>query len=144
MNRNIKISADIGDNDWGCRVLIYGFFDSIENMWKSGYARMKGVEFENCGQYNSTEAGLKIYSVGNDNNRIVTKIENSVFRNCLGMCLFIKDSSNLQISNNILFNGLKYLVFVEGMQSYLNFTSNLFIGVFKSDKFANFRNNNDD
>ena len=105
---------------------------------------MKGVEFVNCGQYNSTGAGLKIHNVGNDNNGIVTKIEKSVFRNCLGMCLFIKDSSNLQISNNILLNGLKYLVFVEGMSNEFNFTDNLLIGVSKSDKFANFGNNNDD
>lgn len=33
------------------------------NIVRNGYAKMKGVELINCGQWNSTEAGIKIYNV---------------------------------------------------------------------------------
>lgn len=77
ISRNIKISADLTYNDWGCRVLIYGY---------NGYAKMKGVEFVNCGQWNGTEAGIKIDNA----NRLSTEIEKSVFHHCFGICAFLK------------------------------------------------------
>ncbi len=67
-----------------------------------------------------------------------------MFRNCLGMCTYIKESSNIQISDNLFFNGPKYLVSVEDIQDQFNFTDNLLIGVFDSDKFANLGHENGD
>ena len=68
MNRNIKISAGEDPNNWGCRVLIYGYLELDETykpvQWRNGYGKIHGVEFDRCGQYDTTYAALRIENLG--------------------------------------------------------------------------------
>lgn len=65
LTRNIKITAGPDPDNWGCRVLVYGYNEihediTIPPIWRNGYAKLKGVEFDKCGQYDSTYAALRI------------------------------------------------------------------------------------
>lgn len=46
-------------------MLVYGYNEihediTIPPVWRNGYAKLKGVEFDKCGQYDSTYAALRI------------------------------------------------------------------------------------
>lgn len=64
LTRNIKITKGYDANNWGCRVLVYSFLLTFTNNLPpqpvSGYAIMDGVELNGCGQYGSSNAGLRI------------------------------------------------------------------------------------
>jgi hypothetical protein len=67
LSRNIKISRGPDPDGWGCRVLIYSYIEIplvITSTYipkvRNGYAILDGVEFENCGQYDTGYAGLRI------------------------------------------------------------------------------------
>ena len=69
LTRNIKISPGPDADNWGCRVLVYGYRQISDNLnippvWKNGYAKLKGVELDRCGQYDSTYAALRIEKIG--------------------------------------------------------------------------------
>ena len=58
LTRNIKISGNVESTGWGCRVLIYSFNETGAPIESRGYATLNGVEWINCGQFDSTKAAL--------------------------------------------------------------------------------------
>ena len=74
---------------------------------------LKGVEFDGCGQYDTTYAGLRIQNVGNinDNSLKPNIIQGSSFHNCNGICMWITQSKNIFLDGNVIFKGKKYLVY---------------------------------
>lgn len=69
LSRNIKITPGPDPDNWGCRVLVYGYNEisddlSIPPTWKNGYAKLKAVEFDRCGQIDTTLAALRIENIG--------------------------------------------------------------------------------
>ena len=133
MNRNIKISAGPSADDWGCRVLIYGYLEvpvGLPPFWKNGYGKIFGVEFDHCGQYDTTYAGLRIENTGEDTNASIplTEVQGSSFHNCGGFCIFIDDISNATINNNVLFWARKFIVYVEDTISNYTFSNNFMVG----------------
>lgn len=48
LSRNIRVSPAPDPNNWGCRVLVYGYNEisadiSVPPTWRNGYAKLKGV-----------------------------------------------------------------------------------------------------
>ncbi len=70
LTRNIRITNASDSNGWGCRVLNYGYLELPSDLingkvkLKNGYLQWNGVELDGCGQYDTTNAGLKIDHVG--------------------------------------------------------------------------------
>jgi hypothetical protein len=65
LTRNIKITRGPDVNNWGCRVQIYSYIMQLADpnlppVAVSGYAYLDGVELNGCGQYGSSNAGLRI------------------------------------------------------------------------------------
>ena len=53
LTRKIKIEGGPSVNGLGCRVLIYYFTEPVDGIPRKGYAILHGVEFNNCGQYDT-------------------------------------------------------------------------------------------
>ena len=121
MTRNIKISPAADPNNWGCRVLIYGYNEissdiTVPPVWRDGYAKLKGVELDRCSQKDTSYGAIRIHNVGSNPSAPPsekTEIENSAIHGCIGFCAFIKQVSNVHINNNVFFYARKFLVYVE-------------------------------
>lgn len=72
LTRNIKIMPAADANNWGCKVHIYGYLEIPEDLsvsdpiFRNGYAKFHGVEMDGCGQYDTTNAAIKIEKIGSD------------------------------------------------------------------------------
>jgi hypothetical protein len=68
LNRNIRITKGPDANGWGCQVLIYSYLEipagAALPAYKTGYAILDGVEFDECAQYDTMQAGLRFNRVG--------------------------------------------------------------------------------
>lgn len=76
---------------------------------------MKGVEFDGCGQRDTSYAGLRIENLGEGSGNITinsTKVIGSSFHNCGSFCMYMDDNTNISIDNNIFFGARKFLVYV--------------------------------
>lgn len=65
LTRNIRVSPAPDPNNWGCRVLVYGYYElstdiSIPPTWRDGYAKLKGVELDHCSQNDTSYGALRI------------------------------------------------------------------------------------
>jgi len=99
LTRNIKISGNYESTGWGCRVLIAQTYDDSIKSLRRGYANMRGVEFENCGQFDTENAGLDFFYLNTNDpalQRTSTIIGNS-FHDANGMLLNARQSNNLLI-----------------------------------------------
>lgn len=121
LTRNIKITGANDTDDWGCRVLVYGYNEIPEDLlkqpvWRNGYVKFRGVEIDKCGQRDTTLAALRFENLGikgNASNSILSEVENSAIHGCGAFCAFIKQVSNVSINNNVFFYARKFLVYVE-------------------------------
>ena len=122
-DRNIKILRDDDAEQWGYSVLVYGW--RYSNVVYSGSAVFNAVQFQNGGQFASERAALNVMNtvIGNTS----TFVTNSVFENCFDYCMYLRDTKNLRIENNFLFEGQRFLVYAERTESYI-FKSNVMIG----------------
>jgi hypothetical protein len=132
LTRNIKISGGADVHGWGAHVLILGytqiFSDFSTNLLK-GYAKLDGVEFKNCGQYDTQKAGLKIVRTGSPEKS--TSITNSAIHHCNGMCSFFDDISDLTVNNNVFYLAKKYITYVHKVNHRYSYMNNLLIGAQK-------------
>lgn len=111
LTRNIKISSAAAPNNWGGRVLIYGYEEinediTIPPVWRNGYAKIQGVEFVGLSQYDTTNAAIRIENIGSREDAPVTEqtvIEASSIHGCEGKGMFIDDVANVTINNNVFF-----------------------------------------
>lgn len=108
-------------------------------MWKNGYAILRGVEIEGCGQFNTTESALRIENVNVNTNATSKKtvVENSAIHNCRGNCAFLNQAKNISMANNLFFHSKGSMVFVDKSVTEFNFYSNLLVGVTKLDSGDN-------
>ena len=95
LNRKIKIKRGDDSNNWGCRVLIFGYFTGVDENYyfQNGYAKLVGVEMDGCSQYDTTKAALNIEKVGSLKlypNEEETHVSKSSLHNCGGFCVYIK------------------------------------------------------
>ena len=123
LTRNIKIIPG-SDSGWGYSIHVYGFLDG--EILRVGAAKVSGVEFYKGGQYDSMKYGL-VFLNSNSGNYTSVLSDNS-FHNCQAGCLYIKNSHNISLTNNIFYKGYQYLVQTNTIQ-YVTFDSNLMIGV---------------
>lgn len=121
-------------NNWGCRVQLYAYIMEFEDeetppLPINGYAYLDGVEFDGCGQYGSSNAGIRIEKLGSVSKALVpTVITRSTIRNCNGYCVYIDKSSNVTFNNNIIHNALRYSVAVYTVTNYA-FLNNAILGL---------------
>jgi hypothetical protein len=127
LSRNIKISGNKEGKGWGCRVLVYAFTEEGESMQSHGYARLDGVEFENCGQFDSSRAALDLRSL-DDTVDLPNVIKRSSFHDSTGMQISAQNSYALTIDNNVFFNAMKAFVYITDVNK-VTISNNLFIYV---------------
>jgi hypothetical protein len=64
LTRNIKITRGSDANNWGCRVQVYSYLMKFNTTASpiavNGRVYFDGVELDGCGQYGSSNAGLRI------------------------------------------------------------------------------------
>lgn len=92
---------------------------------------------DECGQYDTTNAAIKIEKIGSDSdtpNEEPTEITSSAIHNCGGFCMFMDKFTNVTITDNVFFWARKFLVYVEQAFSDYTFEDNLLIGARKRDE----------
>ena len=123
VNRNIQITAG-SDVGWGFTTIIYAFKDEL-NVTREGVANINGVQFINGGQLDSYDAALRFYNVLGTKKSTVSA---SSFMGCKARCLYVKDSQNIDFSNNILYDAWQFSAQMTGIKKF-TFNNNLMIGV---------------
>lgn len=135
LSRNIKITKGPDANGWGCRVLAYSYSEfNPENpaagvVNRTGSIIFDGVEVDSCGQYDTAYAGVRFEKLGNFENNwnkpnLITR---SSFRNSNGMGMWVANTTNIKIDNNVFHIGKKFLLYAEFVNNY-TVTNNLLIG----------------
>jgi hypothetical protein len=68
LSRTITITGNQDPDAWGCQVLVYSYVNVVNltagPQIETGYAILDGVEFDGCGQYDTTMAGLGVNNIG--------------------------------------------------------------------------------
>lgn len=135
LSRNIKITKGADPNNWGCRILAYSYSDfNPENLAaglvnRTGNIIFDGVEVDSCGQYDTAYAGVRFDRLGNNGNNwnkpnIITR---SSFHSSNGMAMWIANTTNIKVHNNVFHNAKKFLLYSEYVDNY-TITNNLLIG----------------
>lgn len=122
LTRKIRILRG-GDDTWGFRVLVYGFNDGP--VARTGRVFFVGVEFVGGGQADIGYAALDFKETRNNIRQSV--IDSCSFTVCDSFCIRLLNNLNVTINNTVLYNGRKYIVWVENQKNF-NFSSNLMIG----------------
>ena len=123
VNRNIKITAgpDVG---WGFTTIIYGYKDE-NNVTRIGRANLDGVQFINGGQLDSYDASLRFYNHLGGSKSTVSATS---FMGCKARCLYVKDSENIDFSNNVLYDAYQFSAQMKGITK-VTYNNNLMVGV---------------
>ncbi len=135
LTRNIKITKGPDANGWGCRVLAYSYPDfnpenpALQLTNRTGAIIFDGVEVNACGQYDTSYAGVRFERLGNNQNNwdkpnIITR---SSFRNSNGIAMWVANTTNIKIDNNVFHSAKKFLIYAEFVNNY-TVTNNLLIG----------------
>ncbi len=98
-------------------------------MNRTGSIIFDGVEVDSCGQYDTSYAGVRFEKLGNfvnnwDKPNIITR---SSFHSSNGMAMWIANTTNIRIDNNVFHNAKKFLIYAEYVNNY-TVTNNLLIG----------------
>ena len=135
LTRNIKITKGPDANGWGCRVKVYSYRDfdpanpAAGTVNRTGALILDGVEVDGCGQYDTDYAGVRFDKLGNFENNwekpnIITR---SSFHASNGMGMWIANTTNIKVDNNVFHNAKKFLIFAQYVNNY-TVTNNLLIG----------------
>lgn len=123
VSRNIQIRAG-PDSGWGFTTIVYGYNDG--NYTRIGSVQLWGVQFASGGQLDTTHAPL--YFLNSKNGNVSSSVKDCSFINCQANCIYVSNSYNLSLTNNVLYNA-----WVFGAQFHqiknVTFDSNLIIGV---------------
>ena len=94
---------------------------------------MRGVEIEGCGQFNTTEAALRIENVNTilASSPAQTVVENSVIHSCQGSCIYLSNNKDVSMVDNFLHESQGNMVFVDKSVRNFTFSNNLLIGTMK-------------
>jgi hypothetical protein len=135
LSRNIKITKGPDANGWGCRVLAYSYSDFDPDNPAAGVLPLTGsiifdgVEVDSCGQYDTAYAGVRFDKLGNfeNNSNKPNLITRSSFHNSNGMAMWVANTTNIKIDNNVFHFARKFLLYAEYVNNY-TVTNNLLIG----------------
>lgn len=135
LTRNIKITKGADANNWGCRILAYSYSDfNPENpaagvVNRTGSIIFDGVEVDSCGQYDTDYAGVRFDRLGNYQNNWEKPsiLTHSSFHNSNGMGMWIANTTNIKVDNNVFHIAKKFLIYAEFVNNY-TVTNNLLIG----------------
>jgi hypothetical protein len=106
VNRNIKIVPG-PDAGWGFTVIVYGYSMTITDLTGSvttqlmGSTQLSGVQIQNGGQLNTINAPLTFINVINSS--VVSSVTGTSFLNCKANCIYVQNSRNISITNNVLY-----------------------------------------
>jgi hypothetical protein len=92
LTRNIKIEGGASTSGLGGRVLIYHFIEPVEKIPRRGYAILHGVEFINCGQFNSDKSGLDFRYLNSEIVKTPSEVIGCSFHDSLGILFTIQNS----------------------------------------------------
>ncbi|CAD8161606.1 unnamed protein product [Paramecium octaurelia] len=132
LTRKIKIEGGPSKHGLGCRVLIYQFEEPEANLGfpRRGYTILRGVEFNNCGQYDTSRSGLDFRNLNSDIIKTPSEVIGCSFHDTTGMLMTIENSQYILVKNNVFFTGIKALVQINNSQ-YVKFQNNALIYVKK-------------
>ena len=128
VNRNIQIVPG-PDAGWGYSVIVYGYQDgnTVNGTLRRGSVQLNGVQFQDGGQSDTLNAPLVF--LNNPNSISTSVVTATSFINCKARCIFVKNSRNISIDNNVLYNA--WVMGIEALTSNdINITSNIIIGVY--------------
>ncbi len=82
-----------------------------------------------CGQYDTSYAGVRFDKLGNFENNWnkPSLITRSSFHNSNGMAMWVANTTNIKIDNNVFYYAKKFLLYAEFVNNY-TVTNNLLIG----------------
>jgi hypothetical protein len=123
ITRKIKILRGADSNNWGFRVLVYGFIDG--DITRVGVTKLNGVEFVEGGQYDTEYAALHFQDT--PSNPGVSSVVGCSFVNSGNFAMSLNNNANITVDNNIFYIAYKFMVVVVDQQDY-KFTNNLLIG----------------
>ena len=104
---------------WWYRMLVNSFLDG--DVERYGKVVLKGVEFYEGGQYDTENPALHLLRVSAE-----SSILDSSFHDCKSFCMDISMSMNLNIQNNVFYNGRVYHVRALQIMNY-KFMNNLMV-----------------
>jgi len=103
LTRNIKIVGDDVEG-YGCH---FATRDSVEFdlttgglITRAGQSILDNIEMYNCSQSDSMDAALRFEETGSR----PSSVTNSAIHNGMGWAMNIKNSRNIEIQNNVIFN----------------------------------------
>lgn len=132
ISRNVIIKGSQEDN-WGCKILTAGLFD-VNNNYLEGLTQLKGVLIENCGQRDEETGALDFRLL--KGNHGVNRIMNSSLVNLDGWGIRLSSSVNVSISDNVMYNALKYGVYLKNCEN-IKFYNNLLIRIINREWYQN-------
>jgi hypothetical protein len=126
LTRNIKIQGSDEDY-WGGRLYVGEVYNSTYDTYYRGRVDIDAVEFVNCGQANTTLAGVTLERLVSDTND-ASVIRKSVLRDGTGYQLRVIGTDGFTFEDNIVYRGYKYQVVFEESGSNIQFLNNLIVG----------------
>ena len=126
LTRNIKIQGSDEDY-WGGRLYVGEVYNSTYDTYYRGRVDIDAVEFINCGQANTTLAGVTLERLVSDTND-ASVIRKSVLRDSAGYQLRVIGSEGFTFADNIVYKGYKYQAVFEESGSDIQFLNNLIVG----------------
>jgi hypothetical protein len=123
VNRNIQFVPG-PDAGWGYTVIVYGFLDGT--ILRIGSVQLSGVQFVSGGQLDTLNAPL--YFLNSINGNYTSSITGTSFLNCKADCIYIQNSHNITINNNVFYKA--WVIAIEAdVVLGVTITNNLIIGV---------------
>eukprot|EP00361_Fabrea_salina_P003869 CAMPEP_0202427040 /NCGR_PEP_ID=MMETSP1345-20130828/1320_1 /ASSEMBLY_ACC=CAM_ASM_000843 /TAXON_ID=342563 /ORGANISM="Fabrea Fabrea salina" /LENGTH=3382 /DNA_ID=CAMNT_0049037631 /DNA_START=76 /DNA_END=10221 /DNA_ORIENTATION=+ len=126
-SRNVKIQGS--DNGWACNVVVSDFLDvntaSGIPVERSGYTEISNVEINRCGQKDLQRAALRF----ENSNTKTSNVSNIIIKNTETWGVYIKNSANIQFTENVLYNIRWKGIVGENIKDSV-FESNLVVNVF--------------
>lgn len=125
ITRKIKFMRGTGISDtemWGFRLLIVPV-----NSTRPPSISLRGVQFVEGGQFTPNTSAALHFSNTNTTVGSIGIIDSCSFANCNGYCLRLENNTGLTFTNNVFYEGRRFIVSVEGQLNY-TFTNNLMIG----------------
>ena len=119
LTRNVKIQG-IGSVDWGCHINVVGYqgVDEDRNIVQvEGQIIFDSVQISNCGQKDTDFAALQFTSLKDTTKKNFLK--NSSIEDSLNWSVHIHDSNGIEMQNNVIYNSLKYGVYMKDPQDII-------------------------
>ena len=136
LTRNVKIVSVEGDY-WGCTIVTPNILDEAgnsRNQLVQGNIKMDGVEIKDCGQRDTKKAAIDMNFVKDTEGS--NFIKNSSFHSGQGWAVNLYATKGFDFINNVVYNPRKYAIFIQDSQE-VKIDNNLLVGIKKRENYDN-------